>query len=308
MLFHVLSDRKGRSVPKQALEEFLLYPDKRTPSVREAWNDTVAQNSAAPGLENCYRKVAGQITRQKIDLEAEFRLLDPDQSGMITFDTLARVCSEAGLALATTELRAIFDSLQYGKDASTIDYNDFVQNVLLNSRAEAGEEGGAELKSRLDQSERENAGLRQVLAKTVSGGKWEDKARTLHVKCKELSGMCDTLGREKRDLEYKIQTITKDPKQRQILELQKKIEALESVVKERDTYIRKTIGEAENVELNAERKTAELEKGQLLQLIVSKNKEIMMFKSELDSVLEAMEKLKRKRRSAATVAASTTNI
>lgn len=125
--------------------------------------------------------------------------------------------------------------------------------------------------------------------------KWESKARNLYSKLKEMKDLLEKSESQKKDLEYKIQTICKDPKQKQILELQRKIESLETIVKERDSYIRKTMGGTGELQMTIMKRNSELEKAELLQVIANKNKEIFMFKSELDAVLASMEKLRKKK-------------
>ena len=136
------------------------------------------------------------------------------------------------------------------------------------------------------------------LGKSQKEEKWEAKARSIYAKYKEAKEDLEKSERQKKELEYKMQTICKDPKQKQIFELQRRIEILEGVVNERDAYIRKTLGNTNELEMTVLKRNVEIEKAELMQMIANKNKEILMFKSELDAVLSSMNKLRKKKKNA----------
>ena len=276
VIFHMLSD-KGM-VSKKILSEFFMDPDKFckrpfTAHIKEAWNETATKTP----LETIYQKIISYAHSHDIDLESIFKSNDSSQTGMLTFEQFAKACGEAMLPVTTENLRAVYESLQYSLD-NKIDYTDFLQRI--NAPLDNGE------RMKPMQNERVKAELKN---------KWEVKAKAIFVKYKEMLEKQENWGKEKRALEYKIETVSKDPKQKQILELQRKIEVLENLVRERDAYMRKTLGNSGNLEMNIMKKNLELEKAELLQVIANKNKEIMMFKNELDSVLEVMQKLKKKK-------------
>lgn len=124
--------------------------------------------------------------------------------------------------------------------------------------------------------------------------KWEAKARTLYAKYKEANNNLESMKQHNRDLQSKLKTIYRDPKYAQIVSLHRKIDTLEEVIRERDVYIRKTLGGANEAEMATLRQNAETEKAELLKTIEDKDGEILMFKKELDSVLVAMERMKAK--------------
>ena len=124
---------------------------------------------------------------------------------------------------------------------------------------------------------------------------WEMKAKTLYVKYSTANNNLEALEKENRDLQNKLKEICNEPKQLKVLDLQRKIEWLEGVIKERDLYIRKTLGGTNDYQVEMIRKNAEAEKAELLKVIEGKNKEILEFKMELDAVLSVMEKLKMKK-------------
>ena len=124
--------------------------------------------------------------------------------------------------------------------------------------------------------------------------KWEMKARSIYAKYKETNNNLENMKRQNKIFQSKLKTIYKDPKYAHILALNKKIETLEEVIRERDQYIRKTLGGANEVEMATLKRNTESEKEELVKIIEEKNKEILMFKRELDAVLLAMERMKAK--------------
>eukprot|EP00826_Nyctotherus_ovalis_P043134 TRINITY_DN4512_c0_g1_i8.p1 TRINITY_DN4512_c0_g1~~TRINITY_DN4512_c0_g1_i8.p1 ORF type:complete len:314 (+),score=63.27 TRINITY_DN4512_c0_g1_i8:174-1115(+) len=111
----------------------------------------------------------------------------------------------------------------------------------------------------------------------------------------EYKRMTRTLEKRNKELQSKLYSISGDPRQRQIMELQDKVAELERVIRERDLYIRKTLNDAGELKATLKKRTADIEKLELHKVIKEKNREILMFKNELEQVLAAMEKLKKRK-------------
>jgi hypothetical protein len=302
-------DPKGEGkVHKAAFLALLSHPDayvskpRPRPKPKEAWNEAANDQDKEPegmararsrvALSELHRRMVAYAQKEKLDLEKAFRFHDYAHNGLINFETFAKVCQESRLPLDAFELRSVFEALQE-RGSHTINYAGLLEKLhdiaLLHNEVKDDVEEAAldevsirNLKFKVTQLAQENAELR----------------KQLHARAKEATGNeagIETRYAELEEMERKVTALIKDPKQRQIYDLHRKVEMLEGVVRERDTYIRKALTSTGGLELSLMKKNSELEKAELRQVIATKNKEIQSFKNELDTILAEMQKLKRRK-------------
>eukprot|EP01022_Parablepharisma_sp_SALTPOND_P034766 TRINITY_DN928_c9_g1_i1.p1 TRINITY_DN928_c9_g1~~TRINITY_DN928_c9_g1_i1.p1 ORF type:complete len:1496 (+),score=303.56 TRINITY_DN928_c9_g1_i1:11008-15495(+) len=283
--------------------DYVVLLDNLKSKNSEWWSQQIANQSVLQTIPKAmvpfiHSSIAAKLNCyfQAEPIDRTIKALQAYPSTTFTNKDLHTVLSELKLPLNHEDTAVIFNSL----NRSGVVTKKVLIEFLINPKIQpVVKEAWGEEPSREEILENNNEPT--GFSKTQKGDRWETKARMLYTKYKEMREALERSEKGKKDLEYKIQTICRDPKQKQILELQRKIESLEGVVRERDVYIRKTLGGTGELQMTMLRKNIEMEKAELLQIIANKNKEILMFKAELDAVLSAMERLRKKKSCAAQV-------
>lgn len=264
VLFTMLDNDHDKKISKNDMELFFINPEGcNFLKVKEVW---VAEQH---NLQDLYERIRAHLQNEKINLKDLFNGQDKEGTSKISFEELKKVFQNVRMPLNNEEMNYFYETIQKDKE-NKMDYNNLLEKI--------------------------NPSEEKKFVNTIkiekNAVKWEAKAREIHKKYKEIIQKAEILAKEKRSLE---EIVAKDTKQKQIFELQKKIESLENVIHERDAFIRKKLAPTNSSELVGLKKNYEKEKEELNQVIESKNQEIKAFKSELDLILSEMEKMKKKK-------------